>query len=405
MLQVRFFFQWIVEFFSLSASPNLINVSSLGATLLGFRVVDAFADPIVGNWSDNLSRKNKSRKVLLPFAALIIPLGLVLCFLCSASYSYQINLILLFSGLFLFFAGYTLYCIPYWSLVDEFSGEDEVVKSKLSSLLGQGLFVATAISFVLGPLIVATFGILGSCFVTIFFSMPMLFLPAFCKFKTAEKKDNQEVFHELGYKEGLKSIFSNFTRGIFLKTTFLFAGSQMAFTIMTALSAKYVVNILNQDIKFIAVIMGPVILTSIITFFFVPKLKEKFEFYSLIKFCSFILGVLFLLTWFPYLEIGPNKTILAPIIFGLMGFPLAIILGLEGFGVVESAEDKNSVSTCFGAFNLIVKSFNGIAIWVSGIAVSEHFVSSLPLGIQLALTVGGLFSILPALLVKSSKVN
>jgi len=64
--------------------------------------------------------------------------------------------------MFVFFIGYTLYAIPYWSLVDDYSrradGTSSSQRATLSNVLCAGVLVATGVGFVASPNLVVSYG-------------------------------------------------------------------------------------------------------------------------------------------------------------------------------------------------------------------------------------------------------
>ena len=139
MLQLRFFFQWILDFSNYRVDHQvLLGAGSIGFTLLIFRLFDAISDPLAGSLSDTLLQKGFKRTFLMKVAAPFISIGLVLIFSSKHYYLPFSNWLLVISGLFTFFLGYTFYCIPYWALVDDLGQKDQDLKYQLSSALGLG---------------------------------------------------------------------------------------------------------------------------------------------------------------------------------------------------------------------------------------------------------------------------
>ena len=114
MLQMRFFFQWIIDFAGGGGSVQslaIISTATLGFVLFLFRAFDAFTDPLSGMFSDYLVSKGSKRTSMLLYSAPILPFGLILCFSISSDYSLYYNWIVLLIGLVFFFTSYTLFIV------------------------------------------------------------------------------------------------------------------------------------------------------------------------------------------------------------------------------------------------------------------------------------------------------
>ena len=128
MMMVRYLLQWIIRFSTLEA-PNvdlgggiaLFSASAMGALMLGFRIFDGVTDPISGAISDRWVSKGRQRRHLLWYAFYLPLIGLALCFAPNHEMAVAVRWSLVSLGLFIFFVGYTLYCIPYWSLILDYS--------------------------------------------------------------------------------------------------------------------------------------------------------------------------------------------------------------------------------------------------------------------------------------------
>ncbi|MFT5854753.1 MAG: hypothetical protein ACI8XO_002000, partial [Verrucomicrobiales bacterium] len=81
------------------------------------------------------------------------------------------------------------------------------------------------------------------------------------------------------------------------------------------------------------------------------------------------LGVIYCISGSLGMTIIGSPIITAAILFSLGGPMVALLFGLEGEGVVACARErggKDTISIYWGVFNLIVKSLNGIALFITG---------------------------------------
>lgn len=403
MLQMRFFFQWIIDFAGGGATPEslaIISTATLGFVLFLFRAFDAFTDPLSGMFSDYLVSKGSKRTSMLLYSAPILPIGLILCFSISSDYSLYQNWIVLLIGLVLFFTSYTLYCIPYWSLIDDFSAGDNRISSVLSSLLGQGLFTATAIGFVLTPVLITKYGYFHSALLIAIISFPLMILPVCSGFEIKEKKSTKKNEIKFSVKKIFSSLFEPIRERVFFGILLYFIGSQMAFTILTALSPHYVIYILGENRSYVSYLMAPVILLAIITFLFIPKIMKKYEWERILHLSSICLGVMFVFSALITSGLFISIHLQSFIIFSLIGPLIALILGVEAFAIAKGGEQSGRAGMYFGAFNFVIKGMNGVALWSAGVVSEQVIKNDSPYSIRILLGAAGILLLILSIYAK-----
>jgi glycoside/pentoside/hexuronide:cation symporter, GPH family len=388
MLHMRFFFQWIIDFAGGGVEGlAIVSTATLGFVLFLFRFFDAITDPLSGMLSDYIVARGGKRTTILLWIAPVLPLGLLLCFSISTSFPDLLNWILLTTGLFLFFTAYTLYCIPYWSLIDDYGGEGSLVKKRLSSLLGQGLFVATAIGFVITPILIEYFGYFTTAAIVAAISFPLLILPVFSGFKVREHVEDNEANFRFSFMTVAASLLLPLKERKFLSVLLYFTGSQMAFTVLTAAAPLYVVYMLGESRSYVSVMMGPVIILAILTFMILPRCMKKYHWRTLLHASSVLLGVVFIFSTIlhtPFLIPVKHQAIL---LFAMVGPLIAVILGVEAYAIIESGSRESRTGMYFGAFNFVIKGMNGVALWSTGVA--SEFVARSGETLWLRLLLGG----------------
>src|SRR5690606_2743017 len=139
--------------------------AAVGAVFLGFRIFDSVTDPLAGMLADGWVARGRQRRSLLWLSFAIPPVGLALVFAPTTAMPPELRWILLTAGMFLFFVGYTLYAIPYWSLVEDYSQGNVETRTALSNCLGIGVLVATGVGFVLSPKLVEILGFLNGAII------------------------------------------------------------------------------------------------------------------------------------------------------------------------------------------------------------------------------------------------
>ena len=371
MLLVRFFLQWITKF-AATAEPTagptpgeaLFSAALVGTALFAFRIFDGATDPVAGLISDGWVRKGRERRTLLWYAFLIPPIGLALIFMPSFGMGEAVRWTFLLAGMFIFFVGYTFYAIPYWSLCSDYAQGDADQNRVLSSLLGAGIMLATGVGFVLTPFMVESWGYLNSALIIAVPASICMILPYFARpegeLATSASTEPKPLF------ASLKMAFSHRR---FLAVMIIFSGSQMSLTVMTAAAPFIAVELLGGGLGDVALLMGPLLVVSIPSFFLAPKLSRMWGWEMAIVIASVALGIV-------YATVGvlgdawlgtPMTT--AMVIFGLAGPMVAILLGLEGEAITACADERggDAVSIYFGVYNFLVKAMNGLAIMLAGI--------------------------------------
>ncbi|MCB0335643.1 MAG: MFS transporter [Bdellovibrionales bacterium] len=367
MLLTRYLFQWLYAFGALkeeSSEAVLLASATLAAFFLGFRVFDAVTDPMAGWLTAEVVRRRGSKLGLTKWVAWLAPLGLVFCFLPSFDFPPLMRWVSVLSGLTLFFVGYTLYAIPFWSLLDDLAEGNEEVKIRFSNALGIGLLLATALGFVAVPPLVHSIGYLYSALMIASVSLICMLLPQQMRLDPLEDR-SPEVPLRIGDLFKIRSDIR------FLALLCLLAGTQMAFTIITAAAPFFAIHLLQGDEADVAYLLGPLLLVALAFLKFVPQIAFQFGSLHSIKFGVLYLALVCgLIGWIGFPR-SPSVFYTASF-FCCAGPALALLLGLEG-DLVSSAATHGSLplSIYFGFFNFWIKFCNGIAFAGTGMLLGE----------------------------------
>lgn len=386
MVLVRFFFSWNLKFADTRSVEGeiLLDTSIVGLVFFAARIFDGVTDPIAGWLADRWVRRGHERRTLLWFSVAVPAAGLVLIFLPSHDMSVTLRWVCLVSGMFLFFVGYTLYAIPYWSLTNDY-GESEKDRRVLSTLLGTGLILATAVVGILSPILVDSFGFLPTALIFVLPCIVAMALPYFAAPKGYGAKPGTAVSDGVAAAHATQgSILENKAPSIlrqliqalkhrrFLALLLIFSGSQMAFTVVTATAPFIATVLLGGTNKDVAKIMAPFLGTAIPCFLIAPYLSKRFGWERLFVVASLALAVVYGgaaglgKAW-----IGSPMTT-AMLVFATAGPMAAILLALEAEAITDCAREAggNRVSLYFGVFNFVVKGLNGAAIAITGVLVT-----------------------------------
>jgi len=368
---VRFFFQWIIDF-AHSAPPGtdgppLFPVAIVGGVLLAFRVFDAVTDPIAGLAADRWVAAGHQRRALLWFTFALPAIGLVMVFAPTHALSPAARWALLTSGMFVYFVGYTFFAIPFWSLVEDYAQRDAAVRAALSNQLGIGTLLATVIAFAVTPLVVERFGFGAAALAMA--GLSLLLMPGGYFAAPRGATVLRPPTPALPNKALLATVFSDRR---YLAVLCVFAGSQMAFAIISAAAPFIAVDLLQGSRADVARILGPLLLVAIPSFAFTPALSRRFGWERSIVGAALSLGVVYLLTaMLGVVRIG-SLVGAAMVLFASGGPMVAVLLGLEGEAIAACAQarDGRAVSVYFGVYNFATKTLNGVAIAFTGGLVS-----------------------------------
>ncbi len=379
----RFFFTWILGFADttpatiehgamggssvLPTALFLFSGAAVGALLLGFRIFDGITDPVAGVVSDLWVRKGHQRRSLLWFSFFVPSLGLALCFTPTHAMDPATRWIFLAAGMFIFFVGYTFYIIPYWSLIEDYGGDNTNERRILSNILGVGLLLATAIGGLISPILVESLGYRAAAMT---FAIPgslLMVLPYFAAPKRIKSSQREIKKRQASLSA---TMIDAFRHRRFVAVLVMFAGSQMSFTIVTSAAVFIAMRLLGGTEGDLVRIMGPLLATAIPTFLIVPMFSRAIGWERAMLVASLALCLAYVASaglgeaW-----IG-SKWMTATIVFAFAGPMVAILLGLEGEAITACARARGAadcVSIYFGVFNFIVKGLNGLAIWIAGL--------------------------------------
>ena len=383
----RFLLQWIVIFAATQVDGKMLfPATAVGALLLGFRIFDGITDPLAGRLSDVWIRKGRERRSLLWFSFLLPSIGLVLTFLPNHGMEPGMRWSLLAFGMFLFFLGYTFYAIPYWSLIGDYAPYNFRRRRVFSNLLGSGTLIATAIGFVVSPMLVVGVGYTTAAVILGVLAVVIMALPYFAapsdRFMPSKEDESADAVAGVAGVAGagpgaasltlMESLRVAIKHRRFLALIALFSGSQMSFTIMTTAAPFIAIHLLNGTPGDVAKLLGPLLLVAIPCFLMVPRISARLGWERGMVVGSIGLAVVYTSTAALGVSLIGSPMLTAGLLFALGGPMVAALLGLEAEGVVACASESGGehvIGIYMGIFNFVVKILNGFAIFIAAALV------------------------------------
>ncbi|MBQ3772963.1 MAG: MFS transporter, partial [Pseudobutyrivibrio sp.] len=140
--------------------PIFFKLTLFGLVLAAGRIFDAITDPLIAGWSDRAGYKGGRR---IPFMrAMAIPFSLctIGLFVLPQTANVQVNDVVLFVLLMVFYLFMTMFCTPYNALIAEL-GDTQQHRINVSTYISFTFIVGQSISFLLPNLAGALEGSLG----------------------------------------------------------------------------------------------------------------------------------------------------------------------------------------------------------------------------------------------------
>lgn len=368
---------WLFYFLVPGTGRVLIPAAYIGAVLMFGRVVDAVADPLIGNWSDRLRSKHGRRMPFLIFSALPLSLNLFLLFYEPVyGDSLMMKIILLAALLGSFYFLFTAFAAPYYGMIPDLSGErkDRVNLSTSAAVFN---LLGTGIALVGAPMLIEQFtggtGFEGFAFVPSMAILSVLALVAFlvCIVGMFPLRNRGSGAVESNLLASLKMVVKNKPFLIYLFGMNIFWGG---FFIINVSIPYYVTVLMKKPIGFQSVAMGLTFGVAFLSFPFINLLMKRFGNRLVAIGCSGMLGVLLIFIYFiPDSPFGLSPQTFGLMLMGFSGLPIAGIFVLPQAMIAELSDftmpdgSKPGEAIYFGVQGLVMKFFIGIVSLVTSL--------------------------------------
>ena len=289
------FFVWYLGAYYLTVLG--LNPLLTGLALLMALVMDAISDPLIGTVSDRIRSKFGRRHLLMAFSLFPISLSYLMLFLPDADWAE--NQFFLFAWLSVFAVvtrfSVTLFDIPHRALAAEIAESYEDKASIMSLREGFQSLIALSHSFIILPFINLdgndqwfNVGIIGSIIMFVLGLISIIGTTSLIPdlYKWPETKENDNPFKEI--QKQISFVYKNKTIILFLLgsiTIQLAWGLANSLTFLTQTQFWGLTTLQIQE--FIKIYF----LSTIVSWFLVPKLVKNFEKRTILLFSLVVIGI------------------------------------------------------------------------------------------------------------------
>ena len=287
------FFVWYLGAYYLTVLG--LNPILTGSALLLALFVDAISDPIIGTFSDRINSKFGRRHILMGLSLVPISITYFMLFIPDKNWSEGSLFFWLFSFTILTRFSVTLFDIPHRALAAEIPNTYEEKANIMSMREGFQSIIALSHSFIILPYINIDLdenwinvGLVGSVMMFIFGLVSVFgtrsLIPDLYKWPVESKKKN--TFREI--KEQLRFVYSNKTIILFLLGSITI---QLAWGLANSLTFLTQTQFWGLDTLQIQEFIKIYFLSTLLSWFLVPKLVQTFEKRTILISSLFMIGV------------------------------------------------------------------------------------------------------------------
>lgn len=392
---------YIFVFYSPLQGTKILDASIVGAAMFLGTLVQALANPFIGNWSDKMRFKVGRRRFFLITG--FIPLSLFFALIWFPFMSGLVMAILLFIYLLGFNFLFAYVVLPYLALIPEISTEsnDRVVLTTISAYFSiAGIILASTM-----PMVLLFLGFSISEVGLVLSIVTMLsFLTVFISVResTSEEKMPREY-------SVLRAFIQTFRNRTFTRYIIAYLFFQFGFYFFLSSLGYYVENIVLPGNPEYKTYIGLFTLVAVLfTIFFSPVLvwytKRRGEKSSFILFTT-ILGLVMISTSLVGLTHFLGNTVQMIIIMALAGLGLTSYFILPN-AIISEIIDEDEIITgyrregmYFGVQGLLERIPSGLSGFALGLWITYLYIPTLNnLYIRLLGVVGGISVIITAIL-------
>ena len=398
------FVGWVWYFYTNKESghPQYISYAIMGTALLGGRILDAIADPLIAYWSDNTrTRWGRRRPFLFVFSPLLV-LTFVMLFwppFPAGSTALKVYVVSLMGLMWIFF---TAVMGPYLALYPEIISTPQE-RVRVSTLMAVGMLLATGFQGMVIAKMVDKNSLNWGYFNAAMFSgalaLVFLYITAF----TVREKPQYQTADSDEEKYGILQAFTwTLKNRAFVVYISASVFQYLGFAALVA-NIPYIVKLLMGESEgFVAVVNLIMLPGFVLSFFLVNFLTKKFEKAFLYKICLFLMAllmpILFFIGRYP-LPVSPKvagimlMALISLPVAGNMVLPMAILADIADYDAKITGHRREGMF--FGMQGFLQKLATGMAKFSAGLlfqyfgAETGHF-----LGLSLLGPMAGFFGLI-----------
>jgi len=362
----------------------LVAAGVFGSIFFFGRVVDALADPVISNWSDNSRAARGRRWPFLFWGGLPLTAVTIAIFYPPVAEESTLNVLYLALMLGLFFFFFTFYVCPYLALLPEIA-RNRNERVDLSTMQAIFIILGTALAMVASGPLIERFGFGAMVWIMGGIALIFLYMPVFA---VDERRFSRARPAGLNLVEALKKTFQNRAFLVYLVGNALY---WFGFNIITMGVPYYVTVLIGAREGQSSIFLGAAFGVALLCFPLINIAAKKWGKKAIMMFSMGAFVVLLPLIYFfndPFLPLSPYAFGL--LVLALLGIPLASLfiipnaLVADITDVDEMVTGRRRESMYFGAQGIVLKSVLALSSLTMGL-LFQFFGSSTaePLGIQL----------------------
>ncbi len=389
---------WLLFYYvtSMDGRGALMQSAVFGFIMVFGRIVDAFADPLIANWSDNFQGRLGRRMPFLLVGGILYAAVFIALFYPPVAGESPLNVLYLTVMMGAYFFLFTVYVCPYLALMPELA-QTKNDRVDLATLRAVFTLLGVAIALVGSGILIGFLGFKGMIWSVALLGLVFLYLPTLLREKDYAKAEPAS----LGLIEAVTTTFKNRAFRIFIAGNITF---WFGFNIVTLGLPFYVTVLLGLEVEqtslFFAATFGVAVLAFPLINYMAKRVGLKvinvtsLFLFTLILPCFFWLGQ-------PVLGLSPANY--AFLIMSLTGLPLSSLFVIPDAMISSITDLEETLSgqrreaMYFGTNGFVLKIAMGLATFVTGIML--QYLGSTPanpLGVQLTGVVAAVFCLISA---------
>lgn len=372
--------------------PFLVSSAFVGIAIFISRIVGAIAQPILGYTSDQSHSPWGQRRPFLAAAILPLAASFILLFMPPLGMTHGLKMVYLVSLLCLFYVAFATYQVPFLAWLPALAATADQ-KIGLSTWVAAAGLLGSALGAIGAPWLSQRYGFTGMAWLLASIAVIALLMPLTLPETPQPCHPNPPAFQEAWQWSWQNQIFRIYLMGV--------AAAWIAVSIVSVCPTFLAVALLEQDVSFGGVINAVIFAGTIMGFFPVIRLAQRWGKGRTFQRSMIWLGCgLLMIAMMPVLagtQFSPWLVLLLVGNFGAASFfilPNAMLPDVIAQGATDHSVRREAMY--FGARGLLVEISIGTGSLLAGALLMLGKTPTQPLGVQLAFPIAGGFALMAA---------